>query len=55
LISFFLQGSLLEGKSVSLVRFLLLFGCVFEAMLMVKVNFGFHKLFGIKYMLVLGV
>jgi hypothetical protein len=34
---------------------LLLFRCVFEAMLMVKVNLGFHKLFGIKYMFVSGV
>jgi hypothetical protein len=29
-----------------------LFRCVFEAMLMVKVNLWFHKLFGIKYMFV---
>jgi hypothetical protein len=28
-----------------LLKFLLLFRCVFEAMLMVKVNLGFHKLF----------
>jgi hypothetical protein len=45
LISFFLQGSLLEGKSILLLNFLLLFRCVFEAMLKVKVNLGFHKLF----------
>jgi hypothetical protein len=50
LISFFLQGSLLEGKSISLLNFLLLFRCVFEAMLKVKVNIGFHKLFCIKCM-----
>jgi hypothetical protein len=43
-ISFFLQGSLLEGKSISLPKFFL-FRCVFEAMLMVKVNLGLHKLF----------
>jgi hypothetical protein len=55
LISFFLWGSLLEGKSMSLLKFLLLFRCVFEAMLMVKVNLRFYKLFGIKYMFVLGV
>jgi hypothetical protein len=55
LILFFLQGSLLEGKSMSLLKFLLLFRCVFEAMLMVKVNLGFHKLFGIKYMFVSSV
>jgi hypothetical protein len=48
LISFFLQGSLLEGKFMSLLKFLLLFRCVFEAMLMVKVNLGFHKLFWYK-------
>jgi hypothetical protein len=52
LILFFLQGSLLEGKSMSLLKFFLLFRCVFEAMLMVKGNLGFHKLFGIKYMFV---
>jgi hypothetical protein len=39
---------------MSLLNFLLLFRCVFEAMLMVKVNLGFHKLFCIKYMFVLG-
>jgi hypothetical protein len=55
LISFFLLGSLLEGKSMSVLKFLLLFRCVFEAMLMVKVNLGFHKLFGIKYKFVSGV
>jgi hypothetical protein len=54
LISFFLQGSLLEGKSMSLLKFFL-FRCVFKAMLMVKVNLGSHKLFGIKYMFVSGV
>jgi hypothetical protein len=32
-----------------------LFMCLFEAMLMVKVNLGFHKLFGINYMSVSGV
>jgi hypothetical protein len=53
LISFFLHGSLLEGKSMSLLKFfLLLFRCVFEDMLVVKVNLGFHKLFGTKYMFV---
>jgi hypothetical protein len=55
LISFFLHGSLLEGKSMSLLKFLLWFRYVFEAMLMVKVNLGFHKLFGIKYMFISGV
>jgi hypothetical protein len=54
LISFFLHGSLLEGKSMSL-NVLLLFRSVFEAMLYVNVNLGFHKLFGIKYMFVSGV
>jgi hypothetical protein len=55
LISFFLHGSVLEGKSMSLLKFLLWFRYVFEAMLMVKVNLGFHKLFGIKYMFISGV
>jgi hypothetical protein len=55
LISFFLQGSLLEDKSMLLLKFMLLFRCVFEAMLMVKVNLVFHKLFYIKYMFVSGV
>jgi hypothetical protein len=55
LILFFLQGSLLEGKSMFLLKFSLLFRCVFEAILMAKVNLGFHKLFCIKYMFVLGV
>jgi hypothetical protein len=54
-ISFFLQVSHLEGKSMLLLKFLLLFRCVFEAMLMVKVNLGFHELFGIKYMFISGV
>jgi hypothetical protein len=45
LISFFLQGSVLEGKSMSLLKFFLLFRCVFEAMLMVKVNLGFINFF----------
>jgi hypothetical protein len=40
---------------MSLLMFLLLFRCVFKAMLMVKVNLGFHKLFGIKYIFVSGV
>jgi hypothetical protein len=43
LISSFLKGLLLEGKSVSLLKFFLLFRCVFEAMLKVKFNLGFHK------------
>jgi hypothetical protein len=55
LISFLLKGSLLEGKSMSLFKFFLLFRCVFGAMLMVKVNLGFHKLFGITHMFVSGV
>jgi hypothetical protein len=33
----------LEGKSMSLLKFFLLFGCVFEAMFKIKVNLGFHK------------
>jgi hypothetical protein len=45
LISFFQQGLLVEGKSMSLLKFLLLFRCVFEAMVKVKVNLGSHKLF----------
>jgi hypothetical protein len=40
---------------MTLLKFLLLLRCVFEAMLMVKVNLGFHKLFGIKNMFVSGV
>jgi hypothetical protein len=37
LISFFLNGLFLEGKSMSLLKFfLLLFMCVFEAMFKVK-------------------
>jgi hypothetical protein len=55
LISFFLHGSRLEGKSMSLLKFFLLFRCVFEAMLKVEVNLGFHKLFCIKYIFVSGV
>jgi hypothetical protein len=55
LISFFLEGLLLEGKSMSLLKFLLLFRCDFEAMFKVKVNLGVYKLFYIKYMFVLGV
>jgi hypothetical protein len=39
---------------MSLLKFFL-FRSVFEAMLMVKVNVGFHKIFGIKYMFVSGV
>jgi hypothetical protein len=38
-----------------LLKFFLLFRCLFEAMLMVKVNLGFHKLFGVNYMFVSGV
>jgi hypothetical protein len=55
LISFFLEGLLLEGKSMLLLKFLLLFRCDFEAMFKVKVNLGVYKLFYIKYMFVLGV
>jgi hypothetical protein len=40
---------------MSLLKVFLLFRCVFEAMLMVKDNLGFHKLFGINYMFVSGV
>jgi hypothetical protein len=40
---------------MSMPKFFLLFRCVFDAMLMVKFNLGFHKLFGIKYMFVSGV
>jgi hypothetical protein len=36
LISFFLNGLFLEGKFMSLLKFLLLFRCVFEAMFNVK-------------------
>jgi hypothetical protein len=36
LISFFLNGLFLEDKSMSLLKFLLLFRCVFEAMFKVK-------------------
>jgi hypothetical protein len=38
LISFFLNGLFLEGKSMSLLKFLLLFKCVFEAMFKVKIS-----------------
>jgi hypothetical protein len=55
LTSFFLQGSLLQGKFFFLLKFFLLFRCVFEAMLMAKVNLEFHKLFGIKYIFASGV
>jgi hypothetical protein len=55
LILFLLQGLLREGKSISLLKFLLLFRCVFEAMLKIKVDLRFHKLFCIKCMFVLGV
>jgi hypothetical protein len=37
-ILFFLNGLFLLGKSMSLVKFLLLFRCVFEGIFMVKVN-----------------
>jgi hypothetical protein len=40
---------------MSLPKFLLLLKCVFEALLVVKVNLGVHKLFGIKYMFVSSV
>jgi hypothetical protein len=40
---------------MSLFKFFLLFRCVFEAILMVKVNLRFHKIFGIKYMFVSSV
>jgi hypothetical protein len=43
LISFFLNGLFLEGKCISLLKFLLLFMCSFEAILRSKVNLGFHK------------
>jgi hypothetical protein len=43
LITFFLTHLFLENKSMSLVKFLLLFRCVFEAIFRVKVNLGFHK------------
>jgi hypothetical protein len=43
LISFFLNALFLESKSMSLLKFFLLFRCVFEAMFKVKVNLGFHK------------
>jgi hypothetical protein len=45
LISFFLEGLLIEGKSMSLLKYFLLFSCVFEAIFKVKVNLGFYKLF----------
>jgi hypothetical protein len=43
LISFFLNGLFLEGKSMSLLKFFWLFRCVFEVMFKVKDNLGFHK------------
>jgi hypothetical protein len=36
LISFFLNGLFVEGKFMSLIKFLLLFRCVFEAMYKIK-------------------
>jgi hypothetical protein len=36
LILFFLNGLFLEGKSMSLLKFFLLFSCVFKAMFKVK-------------------
>jgi hypothetical protein len=45
LILFFLKSSLLESKFMSLLKFFFLFRCVFEAMLMVKVNLGFINFF----------
>jgi hypothetical protein len=36
LISFFLNGLFLEGISMSMLKFLLFFRCVFEAMFKVK-------------------
>jgi hypothetical protein len=43
LILFFLNGLLLEGKSMLLLKVFVLFRYVFEAMFKVKVNIGFHK------------
>jgi hypothetical protein len=43
LILFVLEGLIVEGKSMSLLKFVLLFRCVFEAIFKVKVNLGFHK------------
>jgi hypothetical protein len=40
---------------MSLLKFFLLFRCVFESMLIINVNLGFHNLFGIKYMFISGV
>jgi hypothetical protein len=36
LISFFLNGLFVEGKFMSLIKFFLLFRCVFEAMYKIK-------------------
>jgi hypothetical protein len=43
LISLFLEGLLLEGKSMSMLKFFLLFRRVFEGMFKVKDNLGFHQ------------
>jgi hypothetical protein len=45
LIPFFLEDLILEGKSMPLLKFFLLFRCVFEAIVNVKVNLGFNKHF----------
>jgi hypothetical protein len=45
LIPFFLEDLILEGKSMSLLKFFLLFRCVFEVIVNVKVNLGFNKHF----------
>jgi hypothetical protein len=46
LIPFFLEDLILEGKSMSLLKFFfLLFRCVFEAIVNVEVNLGFNKHF----------
>jgi hypothetical protein len=44
------QEKIIEGKSMSMLKF---FCCL--GVLMVKVNLGFHKLCGIKFMFVSGV
>jgi hypothetical protein len=54
LISFFCRVHLYKVNPCRCLSFFVV-SCLFEAMLMVKVNPGFHKLFGINYMFVSGV
>jgi hypothetical protein len=39
----FLEGFVLEGKSMSPLKLFLLFMCVFEAIFKIKINLGFYK------------